>query len=302
MMLIVVAGPTAVGKTRVAISLAERLGTEIVSADARQVFREMRIGTAQPTPEEQARVRHHLVGTRSIQEPYSAATYGAEALAVLNDLFARHEYVILCGGSGLYIKAVLEGFDEIPDVDPAIRESLNLEYKEKGLSWLQQKMRDLDPEYYAVMEQQNPQRILRALEVRLGTGRSIASFRTQRLSALPFPVIKIGINLERGALYQAIDDRVDRMIDAGLFDEATALYPYRHLNALRTVGYQEVFDYLEGHYDRAEVVRRIKQHTRQYAKRQLTWFRRDPGYRWFAPDETEAILDYIAQVSRDVKS
>jgi tRNA dimethylallyltransferase len=302
MTLIVVAGPTAVGKTRVAITLAERLGTEIVSADARQVYQEMRIGTAQPSPEEQARVRHHLVGTHSIQESYNAATYGAEARSIIHDLLARHEYAILCGGSGLYIKAVLEGFDEIPDVDPAIREALNREYKEKGLSWLQEKMRDLDPGYYAVMERQNPQRMLRALEVRVGTGRSIASFRTQRQSPPPFPVIKIGLTMDRAELYRAIDERVDRMIEAGLFEEATALYPYRHLNTLRTLGYQEIFGYLEGRYDRAGAIRLIKQNSRHYAKRQLTWFRRDPEYRWFTPGDTEAIRAYIAQASRDVTS
>ncbi|HLT79727.1 MAG TPA: tRNA (adenosine(37)-N6)-dimethylallyltransferase MiaA [Cyclobacteriaceae bacterium] len=302
MTLIVVAGPTAVGKTRVAITLAERLGTEIVSADARQVFREMRIGTAQPSEEERARVKHHLVGTRSIHEPYSAAAYGAEALAVIHDLFTRYNTAVMCGGSGLYIKAVLEGFDEIPDVDPAIRQNLNREYREKGLPWLQEKMRLLDPEYYAVMEQQNPQRLIRALEVRLGTGRSMASFRTQRQSAPPFSVIKIGLTMERAMLYQAIDQRVDRMVEEGLFEEATALYPHRHLNALRTVGYQEVFDYIEGRHDREEAIRLIKQHSRQYAKRQLTWFRRDPEYRWFEPGDTEAILDYIALASRDLSS
>lgn len=300
MTLIVVAGPTAVGKTRVAITLAERLGTEIVSADARQVFREMRIGTAHPSDEELGRVRHHLVGTHSIHDAYNAATYGAEALAIIDDLFTRHGYVILCGGSGLYIKAVLEGFDDIPDVDPSIRENLNREYREKGLGWLQEKMRELDPDYYAVMEQQNPQRILRALEVRMGTGRSIASFRKQRQSSPPFPVIKIGLTMERKALYRAIDERVDRMVEAGLFEEASALYPYGHLNALRTVGYQEIFDYIEGRCDKTEAVNQIKQHTRNYAKRQLTWFRRDKEFKWFGPDDTEAILDYIA--ARSLKS
>jgi tRNA dimethylallyltransferase len=192
---------------------------------------------------------------------------------------------------------VLEGFDDIPDVDPSIREGLNREYREKGLSWLQEKMRDLDPEYYAVMERQNPQRMLRALEVRVGTGRSIASFRNQPRSAPPFSVIRIGLTMERGELYRAIDDRVDSMIEAGLFEEATALYPYRHLNALQTVGYQEIFEYLEGRYDREEAVRLLKQHSRQYAKRQLTWFRRDPGYTWFHPADTEAILDHVIRAT-----
>jgi tRNA dimethylallyltransferase len=300
MMLIVVAGPTAVGKTRVAIALAERLGTEIVSADARQVYREMRIGTAHPSEQELARVRHHLVGTHSIHESYNAAAYGAEALAIITDLFKRYEYVILCGGSGLYIKAVLEGFDDIPDVDPAVRENLNREYREKGLPWLQEKMRELDPEYYAVMEQQNPQRILRALEVRIGTGRSIASFRKQRQRTPPFPVIKIGVTMDRKDLYRAIDERVDRMVEAGLFEEATALYPYRHLNALRTVGYQEIFDYIEERHDKTEAINLIKQHTRNYAKRQLTWFRRDPEYKWFGPEDTEGMLGYIVGKSRDL--
>nr|PZN48099.1 MAG: tRNA (adenosine(37)-N6)-dimethylallyltransferase MiaA [Bacteroidota bacterium] len=262
----------------------------------------MRIGTAHPSEEELARVRHHLVGTHSIHESYNAAAYGAEALAIINDLFTRHEYVILCGGSGLYIKAVLEGFDHIPDVDPAIRENLNREYQEKGLSWLQEKMRDLDPEYYGVVDQQNPQRLLRALEVRIGTGRSIASFRSQRKGTPPFPVIKIGLTMERKALYRAIDERVDRMVEAGLFEEAMALYPYRHLNALRTVGYQEIFHYIEERYDKAEAIALIKQHTRNYAKRQLTWFRRNPEYAWFDPEDMEAVLAHIAVKSHDLKS
>lgn len=302
MTLIVVAGPTAAGKTRVAIALAEQLGAEIVSADARQVFREMRIGTAQPSAEELARVRHHLVATRSVHEPYNAAAFGADALATLSDLFTRNEYAILCGGSGLYIRAVLEGFDDIPDVGPAIREALNREYREKGLSWLQDKMRDLDPEHFAVMETQNPQRILRALEVRLGTGRSIASFRNRLRTARPFSIIKIGLTMERKALYQAIDDRVDHMVAEGLFEEAAALFSYRHLNALRTVGYQEIFDHMEGRYDREEAIRLLKQHTRQYAKRQLTWFRRDSEYTWFTPGDTEAVLNHIRSISREIKS
>lgn len=295
MTLIVVAGPTAVGKTKVAVVLANALDTEIISADSRQIFREMNIGTAKPSDRELREARHHFVGTHSISEPYSAAAYGEEALALIEELSGEYECMILCGGSGLYIKAVCEGFDEIPAIDPEIRASLNRRYAEGGLPWLQQQMRDLDPDYFASMEQQNPQRIIRALEVKLGTGLSMAAFRGKPKASRPFSVIKVGLELDRAALYKAVDLRVDRMVEAGLFEEAARLYPYRDLNALHTVGYQEIFDYMEGKYDRDETIRLLKQHSRQYAKRQLTWFKRDPGFTWFAPDEQEKILAFVKQ-------
>ncbi|HLT73376.1 MAG TPA: tRNA (adenosine(37)-N6)-dimethylallyltransferase MiaA [Cyclobacteriaceae bacterium] len=295
MTLIVVAGPTAVGKTKAAIALAKALGTEIISADSRQVFREMRVGTARPADQELEEVTHHFVGSHSITEPYNAAAYGEEALKLIENLSAKYEYLILCGGSGLYIQAVCDGFNEIPDIDPEIRMSLNRRYAEGGLPWLQQQMRDLDPEYFSSMDQQNPQRIIRALEVKLGTGLSMGAFRDKPKASRPFSVVKVGLELERVTLYEAIDLRVDRMIEAGLFEEAALLYPYRHLNALRTVGYQEIFDHMAGKYDRDETIRLLKQHSRRYAKRQLTWFKRDPEFTWFSPVEPERILTFVKQ-------
>lgn len=293
--LIVIAGPTAVGKTRIAIALARRLGTEIISADSRQVFREMNIGTARPTAEELAAVKHHFVGSHTITRPFNAAEFGEEALALINDLSKKYEYLVLCGGSGLYIKAVCEGFDEIPDVGPNIRAGLNREYAEKGLAWLQQQMLDLDPEHFATIDQQNPQRLIRALEVKIGTGFSIGDFRGLHRAPRPFSTVRIGLERERSVLYAAIDERVDEMVRQRLFEEAERLYPYRDLNALRTVGYQEIFDYLEGKYDKDEAVRLLKQHSRQYAKRQLTWFKRDPRFVWFSPDDAEKIYEFITQ-------
>lgn len=293
MTLIVVVGPTGVGKTKVAIALAKALGTEIISADSRQIFREMNIGTAKPTDKELEEVTHHFAGSHSIFEPYSAAAFGEEALALIGKLSERYDNLILCGGSGLYIKAVCEGFDEIPDIDPEIRLSLNRRYAEEGLPWLQQQMRDLDPEHFASVDQQNPQRLIRALEVKIGTGISIGAFRNKPKTLRPFSVIKIGLELERATLYKQIDMRVDRMVEEGLFEEAAQLYPYRDLNALRTVGYQEVFDHIGGKYDRDEAIRLLKQHSRQYAKRQLTWFKRDPDITWFSPDEPEVIRAFV---------
>ena len=298
MTLIVIGGPTAVGKTTVAIALAKWLGTEIISADSRQIFREMEIGTAKPSRQELAEVKHHLVGSHSITVPYSAAAYCEEALNLMEELSKKYEHLILCGGSGLYIKAVCEGLHEIPDVDPEIRVSLNRGFAAHGLEWLQQQMRQLDPEYFATMDQQNPQRIIRALEVKLGTGLSIGSFHNQPKVVRPFSVIKIGLERPRSILYDAIDRRVDSMVEAGLFAEAEKLYPYRDLNALRTVGYQEIFDYMEGKYDREEAIRLLKQHSRQYAKRQLTWFKRDPEFTWFHPDDLPRIYEFVVQTIR----
>lgn len=300
MTLIVVAGPTAVGKTKVAIALAKLLKTEIISADSRQIFREMNIGTARPSHQELAEVPHHFIATHAVTEPFNAAAYADEALKLINDLSEQYEHLILCGGSGLYIKAVCEGFDQIPEVDPEIRISLIRGYSARGLAWLQAQMRDLDPEYFASMDQQNPQRIIRALEVKIGTGLSIGAFRDRPKARRPFSVVKVGLERDRGILNEAIDSRVDNMVEAGLFEEAARLYPYRDLNALRTVGYQEIFDYMDGKYDRDEAIRLLKQHSRQYAKRQMTWFRRDPGFTWFSPDDLAVIHAFVVQNIRHI--
>ncbi len=288
--LIVLVGPTAVGKTSMAIRLAEHFRTEVVSADSRQVFREMAIGTAKPSKEELARVRHHLIDCRAVAEEYDASTYAEEAQSVLDGLFGIHEYVILCGGSGLYIKALLEGFDELPDVPADVRKGVIAEHVQKGLAWLQEEVKRVDPDYFEIVDRQNPQRLMRALEVFRQTGKPFSGFHKKTAKVLPFDVIKIGLTLDREILYQRIDQRVDAMIDGGLMDEAEKLFAHRHLPALQTVGYQELFGFMEGNYDRDEAIRLLKRNTRHYAKRQLTWFGKDATIQWFSPDDWSGIL------------
>jgi tRNA dimethylallyltransferase len=289
--LVVIVGPTAVGKTATAIRLAEALGTEIVSADSRQIFRELTIGTAKPTAAELAQVRHHFIDSHSITEDYDAARYGDDALAVMHGLFETHRDVVLCGGSGLYVQAVCEGFDDIPEVDAEVREKLIAGYDTQGLGWLQGQMQEHDPEHFKTLDTQNPHRLIRALEVKLGTGRSIASFRKQARRVHPFTIVKIGLELPREVLYERIDTRMDAMVAAGLFEEARALYPHKDRQALQTVGYREIFDYMDGLYDLDEAIRLLKRNSRRYAKRQLTWFKRDESTKWVNNwDELETYL------------
>ncbi|QOI98466.1 MAG: tRNA (adenosine(37)-N6)-dimethylallyltransferase MiaA [Flammeovirgaceae bacterium] len=291
--LIVLVGPTASGKTALAVKLARHLQTEIISADSRQVYRELTIGTAKPSAEELAAIRHHFINSLTITEDYDAATYGEEAFALTCRLFEKYNWLIVCGGSGLYVKALLEGFDDIPEVPDEIRDELTDRYAEYGLSWLQAKLNEVDPESFNTLDAQNPQRLLRALEVKLATGKSIKEFQKKQKRQLPFRVIKIGLDVERELLYKRIDERMDSMIEAGLFTEAEQLYPFRTKNALQTVGYQEVFDFMEGKYDRTEAIRLLKRNSRRYAKRQLTWFRRDAEINWVNPDDWDEILRLI---------
>ena len=289
--LIVVAGPTAVGKTEVSIRLAEYFGTSVVSADSRQFYREMTVGTAKPLPSERTRVPHYFIDTHSVTDHYDAATYAADALKVIHELFTRIDKVILCGGSGLYIKGVCEGFDDIPEVPAEMRRDLLEKYNLRGIEWLQEKMREVDPETLSGgMDQQNPQRLMRALEVKLHSGKSIASFRKNAKRKHAFDIIKVGLDLPREILFERIDARMDDMIANGLFEEARQLYPVRHHNALQTVGYQEIFGFIENKYDLQECVRLLKRNSRRYAKRQLTWFRKDPEFTWFQPGDVEAII------------
>ena len=288
-----IVGPTAVGKTAVAIQVARHFRTEIISADSRQIYKELAIGTAKPTEEELREVPHHFVNSHSIHQDYDAARFGEQALALTYDLFEKYDRVVVCGGSGLYVKALLEGFDDIPEVADEIRDQLIEEFEAKGLGWLQNKMRELDPDYFKKVDQHNPVRLMRALEVRIATGKSIASFQTQAKRILPFQVIKIGLELERARLYERIDSRMDAMIANGLFEEANAFYPHKSLNALQTVGYREIFEHIDGNYDREEAVRLLKRNSRRYAKRQLTWFKRDEEIRWFSPHDLAAIIEYI---------
>lgn len=291
--LIVIAGPTAVGKTAVAITLAQRFDAAVVSADSRQIFRELTIGTAKPDAQELAAAPHHFIDTHTIHNDYDAAQYGREALAFIHKLFAERDTLILCGGSGLYIKAALEGFDDIPEVPEAVRQDLVAQYETHGLPWLQTQMEALDPGHYATIDRQNPHRLLRALEVRIGTGQSIASFRGQHVLEHPFRIVKIGLELPREVLYARIDQRMDAMIAAGLFEEAASLYPFKNHQALQTVGYQEIFDFMDGHYDREEAIRLLKRNSRRYAKRQLTWFKRDTATRWFSPHDVAGMVAWI---------
>jgi tRNA dimethylallyltransferase len=292
--LIVIAGPTAVGKTAVAIQFAKALQSEIVSADARQIYREMNIGTAKPDHSELASIKHYFVDSHSINDDYDAAQYGEDALQVIGNLLIRSQFAILCGGSGLYIRAVCEGFDEIPEVTASIREELTNGFKTYGIGWLQVKVKELDPNLEGIIDMKNPHRLIRALEIKVGTGESILSFRKNEKRKHNFNIIKIGLELPREELFSRIDHRMDKMITEGLFEEAKSLYPYKSKNALQTVGYQEIFDFLDGQYDYDETVRLLKRNSRRYAKRQLTWFKRDREMKWFSPDQVSIMLDYIA--------
>ncbi|HWA34480.1 MAG TPA: tRNA (adenosine(37)-N6)-dimethylallyltransferase MiaA, partial [Cyclobacteriaceae bacterium] len=296
--LIVIVGPTASGKTALAIHLATIYGTEIVSADSRQIYKELDIGTAKPTESELRQVRHHFIDTKSITEDYDAGTFAREARQVIDELFQVKKYVILCGGSGLYVKALLEGFDELPDVPGGIRTDIIESYNRNGLSWLQEEVRTLDPEYFEIVDRQNPQRLMRALEVIRSSGKPFSLFRKKEKIILPFNVVKIGLNLDRDTLYERIDTRMDKMISDGLFAEAEKFFTSRHLNALQTVGYQEIFGFMEGAYDREEAVRLLKRNSRHYAKRQMTWFRKDKEIEWFDPGNWEPIVAFINRSSR----
>ena len=281
--LIVIAGPTAVGKTGIAIQLAQHLQTEIVSADARQVYKELEIGTAKPTADQLASVPHHFISSHSIHQDYNAAAYGEEALATIRKLFETHDRVILCGGSGLYIKAVLEGFDEAPEVDKKVRAGIVEEFTEKGLAWLQEEVKKHDPDYYEGVDQKNPHRLMRSLELARATGTRMSDWRKQSKRELDFDVIKIGLVLPMDELNVRIDSRMDQMIAEGLFEEAERLYVHKDLQALQTVGYREIFAYMDHSYDRDEAIRLLKRNTRHYAKRQMTWFRRDLEFTWLRP-------------------
>lgn len=290
-----IVGPTAVGKTELCIQLAELLNTEIISADSRQFYQETTIGTAKPTSEEMSRVVHHLVDFKSIQEGYDVKEFESDVLGILELIFQTRSAAILTGGSGLYVDAICKGLDEMPEISSEIRENIILEYQSKGLQYLQDQVRLHDPKYYEIVDQRNPQRLMRALEVCRGTGKTFTDFRQKKKVNRPFQIIKIGLERDREELYERINNRMDQMISNGLFDEAKSLFPFRHLNALQTVGYSEIFGFLEGNYDREEAIRLLKRNSRRYAKRQLTWFRRDPEYKWFHPSDLQGIRSYLEE-------
>ena len=291
--LVVLLGPTAVGKTDFALELAEHLGSPIINADSRQLYKDLKIGTAAPTPKQLQRVRHYFVGTLDIQDYYSAARYEEEAIDLIDKLFISHDTLLLSGGSMLYIDAVCKGIDDIPTIHEETRTTLRQRLAEEGLDTLAQELRLLDPEYYATVDLKNTKRIVHALEVCYQTGRTFTSFRTATAKQRPFNILKIGLNRPRPELFERINSRVDRMIDDGLLQEARALLPYRHANALNTVGYKEMFQVIDGTWTIDFARERIKKNTRVYAKKQLTWFAHDTGIRWFHPDEREDIITYI---------
>jgi tRNA dimethylallyltransferase len=293
--LIVIAGPTAVGKTETAIQLARHYDTVIVSADSRQFYREMSIGTAKPNADELAAAKHYFINSHSVTEDFTVGDYEKQALALLDELFKTHNKVILAGGSGLFIRAVCEGFDELPDADNAIREKLNTEFAKHGIAYLQEKLKIADPNYYNQVDLNNPKRLIRALQVFESTGKPFSSFRSASVNQRPFESIKFCINLPREILYDRINRRVDIMIEQGLVDEVHSLLPYRHLNALHTVGYSELFDYFDGKTDLPTAINLIKQNTRNFAKRQLTWFRKDKEMHWVEPGSVNEITNIIEQ-------
>jgi len=287
---IVIAGPTAVGKTAVAIEVAKHFRTEIISADSRQCFKEMKIGVARPSDEELQQVKHHFIASHSIHEEVTAVTFEQYALKKAGELFQQHDTIIMTGGTGLYIKAFCEGLDEIPEVPMQVRNTIIKRYEEEGLKWLQNEIQIKDPDFFHSGEIQNPQRVMRALEVVEATGRSILHFRKEKKITRDFIITKMGLELPKEELQQRIDARVDQMIKAGLPDEVKNLLPFKYLNALQTVGYAELFAFFDNKKTFGKAVEEIKIHTRQYAKRQMTWFKKDKETEWFPPADIGSII------------
>lgn len=295
--LIVLIGPTGVGKTELSLRIAEHFHTHIVSSDSRQLYADLKIGTAAPTPQQLQRVPHHFVGTLQLTDYYSAAQYEAEALAVLDNLFKQQDVVLLTGGSMMYVDAICKGIDDIPTVDADTRQLMLQRYEEEGLERICAELKLLDPEYYKIVDLKNPKRVIHALEICYMTGKTYTSFRTQQKKERPFRIIKIGLTRDRAELYQRINRRVDQMIEEGLVEEAKAVYPYRHLNSLNTVGYKEIFKYLDGEWELPFAIEKIKQNSRIYSRKQMTWFKRDKDILWFHPDEEERILTCLCKAT-----
>ena len=291
--LIALIGPTGIGKTELSLQVAEAFHTCILSADSRQLYADLPIGTAAPTPEQLKRARHYLVGTLQLTDYYSAAQYEADALRLLDELFGRHRAVVLTGGSMMYVDAVCRGIDDIPTVDEDTRRLMLQKYETEGLERLCAELRLLDPEYYRIVDLKNPKRVVHALEICYMTGRTYTSFRTQTPKERPFRIVKVGLRREREELYARINSRVDRMMEDGLLDEAKRVYPHKGCNALNTVGYKELFKYLDGEWTLPFAVEKIKQNSRIYSRKQMTWFKRDRDIRWFHPDQAAEILDYL---------
>lgn len=299
--LVVIVGPTGIGKTKVAIDLANYFKTEIISADSRQVFKEITIGTAAPTEEELAQAKHHLIANKSLNDYYSAWEFEQDVLTLTQKLFnptiqQSYNPIILVGGSMMYVDAVCKGIDDIPTIDPILRDEVMAQFNEVGLEGMRRQLKQLDPVYYEQIDLKNAKRVIHAVEICLMAGQPYSALRTNSIKVRPFRIVKVGLDIPRDLLYTRINQRVDKMVESGLVEEVKSVFYLRHLNSLNTVGYKEIIQYLEGEISLDEAIELIKRNTRRYAKRQLTWFRKDQSTQWFAPDETPKIIEYLDEI------
>lgn len=293
--LIVVIGPTGIGKTKTSIRIANHFNTEIISADSRQIFKELKIGTAAPSESELKEAKHHNIGTHSIHDYYSAWEFEQDALKLIDKLFKEHDQLVLTGGSMMYIDAVCKGIDELPTIDQELRDQLKQQYDLEGIESIRRQLKQLDPDFYQQVDLMNPKRVIHAVEICLMTGKPYSSLRTNTVKPRPFNIIKIGLEMDREKIYERINLRVDQMVVDGLINEAKKFFPYKHLNSLNTVGYKELFAYFNGEYDLNKGVELVKRNSRRYAKKQLTWFKRDSEIHWFNPEFTDKIIEFINQ-------
>lgn len=296
--LIVITGPTAVGKTSLCQDIAKHFNIPIINADSRQIYKELKIGTASPTEKEMSEVRHYFVGTLHLEDYYSASLFEQQVLELLEELFKDNDYALMAGGSMMYIDAVCDGIDDIPTIDDKTREKMKKRLEEEGLEKLCEELQKLDPEYFEIVDRQNPKRVVHALEICTMTGKTYTSFRKREKKQRPFRIIKIGLNRPREELYNRINARVDEMMQNGLLKEAESMYSQRHLNSLNTVGYKELFEFFRGKWSLDEAIERMKSNTRRYARKQLTWYKKDEGIKWFHPDNKQEIIDYISSNSK----
>ena len=294
--LIVILGPTAIGKTVLALNIANKFNSEIISADSRQFYKELNIGVAKPTADELSAVKHHFIGNLSLSDYYNVSRFENEVISFLKSYFQAHNFAVMVGGSGLYINAVCSGIDDLPDPDKKLREELKVAFEKEGIEPLTKQLKKLDPEYYKTVDLENPNRVMRALEVIIMTGQTYTSLRTNKSKKRDFEIIKIGLNRPRPELFNIIENRIDKMIQLGLVDEVKGLLKFNNLNSLNTVGYKEIFEFLDGEYSLNEAIEKIKTNTRRYAKRQLTWFKKDGTINWFHPDDQEEIVKFINNI------
>ena len=297
--LIVIVGPTGIGKTELCIKIAERFNVPIINADSRQIFKEIPIGTAAPTNEEMQRATFFFAGIKNINEYYNASMFEKDVIKTLDEIFATKDRALMCGGCMMYIDAVCNGIDDIPNVKQDIRNEVQEEYREHGIDKLRHTLKSIDPDYYNIVDLNNHKRIVHAIEICLSTGNTYSSYRTNTKKLRPFRIIKIGLNMERKQLYDRIDRRVDKMIRSGLIEEAKSMYPFRQQNALNTVGYKELFNFFDGNSSLEEAIFKIKSNTHKYCRKQITWFKRDNSIKWFSPDNIEEIINYINALDRD---